>query len=169
MAIPIIAGAAAGKTAETAATASVQAANMGVQAAASGASNGGGVSISVTPLGGSQGNVLEAGNNTGGAGINGSPLGGIQSGINKGLTGNGSNGSNGSTGSTQKSPSLYEKVREKMRDHGPQIKSAINKTMRANEMRKDVHGFGKDMMGQDAHRNDPERGAPSVHNRFRRL
>lgn len=166
MAIPIIAGAAAEKTAETAATASLQTANMGVQAAASGASSGGvtgGTSISGTPLGGSQAKVLEAGSNAGDAGINGSPLGGLQSGANKGLTGN-----TGNTGSMQKSP-LYEKLKEKMKDYGPQIKSAINKTKQANEMRKDVHGFGKDMMGQDAHRNDPERSEPRVHNRSRRL
>jgi hypothetical protein len=169
MAIPIIAGAAAGKTTETAATASLQTANTGVQAVASGASNGGvtsGTSISGTPLGGSQAKVLEAGSNAGGAGINGSPLGGVQSGVNKGLTGN--TGNTGNTGSTQKSP-LYEKVKEKMKDRGPQLKSAINKTKMANEMRRDVHRFGKDMMGQDAHRNDPERSAPSVHNRHRRL
>ncbi len=41
MAVPIIAGA-AGKTTETAATAGVQTANMGMQAAASGASSGAG-------------------------------------------------------------------------------------------------------------------------------
>lgn len=152
MAVPIIAGA-AGKTTETAATA-------GMQAAASGASSGAGVSISGTPLGGSQAKVIEAGSNTGGAGINGSPLGGLQSGTNNGPTGN-----TGNTASVKKSPSLYEK----MKDHGPQIKSAINKTKMANEMRRDVHGFGKDMMGQDAHRNDPERSEPRVHTRSRRL
>jgi hypothetical protein len=161
MAIPILAGAAAEKTAETAATASAQTVNMGIQAAASGASSGGVTSISGTPLGGSQSKVLWAGSKTGGGGINGSPLGG---GANKGLTGN-----PGNAGSIQKSPSLYEKVKEKMKEHGPQIKSAINKTKQANEMRKDVHGFGKDMMGQDAHRNDPERSEPRIHTRSRRL
>ncbi len=162
MAIPIIAGTAAGKTAETAATTSLQTTSMGVQAAASGASGGGGASIPGTPLGSSQAKIPGAESNAGGAGINGSPLGGVKSGANEGLTGN------GNTGSTQKS-SLYEKVMEKMNAHMPQIKSAINKANQANEMRKDVHGFGKDMMGQDAHRNDPERSAPSVHNRYRRL
>jgi hypothetical protein len=162
MAIPIITGAAAGKTTETAATAGLQTANMGVQAAASGASSGGiaSTNVSGTPLGGSQSKVLWAGSNAGGEGINGSPLGGLQSGGNKGLTGN-----TGNTGSTLKTPSLYEKMKE----HGPQIKSAINKTKMANGMRRDVHGFGKDMMGQDAHRNDPERSEPKIHNRSRRL
>ena len=162
MAIPIIAGA-AGKTTEIAATASLQTSNVGVQAVSSGASSGGvtsSTSISSTPLGGSQSKVLWAGSNAGGDGINGSPLGGLQSGGNKGLAGN-----TGNTGSTQKTPSLYEKMKE----HGPQIKSAINKTKMANGMRRDVHGFGKDMMGQDAHRNDPERSEPKIHNRSRRL
>jgi len=161
MAIPIIA--AAGKTTEIAATASLQTSNVGVQAVSSGASSGGvtsGTSISSTPLGGSQSKVLWAGSNSGGDGINGSPLGGLQSGGNKGLAGN-----TGNTGSIQKTPSLYEKMKE----HGPQIKSAINKTKMANDMRRDVHGFGKDMMGQDAHRNDPERSEPKIHNRSRRL
>ncbi len=168
MAVPIIAGA-AGKTTETAASASMQTANMGVQAAASGASSGGGASsssISSAPLGNSLGKALDDLIDKGGAGINGSPLGGIQSGANRGLTGN---GNTGNMGSPQKSPSMYEKVKDKLNDHRPQIKSAINKTMRANEMRKDIHGFGKDMMGQDAHRNDPERSEPRIHNRYRRL
>jgi hypothetical protein len=166
MVVPIIAGAATEKTAETAAAASVQAANMGVQAAASGASSGGitsGASISGTPPGGSLGKSLDTLINAEGSGINSSPLGGLQSGANKGLTGN--TGSIGNAGSTQKSPTLYEK----MKNHGPRIKSAINKTKKANEMRKGVHEFGKDMMGQDAHRNDPEQAAPRVHNKYRRL
>ncbi|HWQ95957.1 MAG TPA: hypothetical protein VN368_01160 [Candidatus Methylomirabilis sp.] len=165
MAVPIIAGA-TGKTTETAATAGMQTANMGMQVAVSGASSGGGASsssgssISGTPLGNSLGKALDDLINKGGAGINGSPLGGLQSGTNKGPTGN-----TGNTGSVKKSPSLYEKMKE----HGPQIKSAINKTKMANGMRRDVHGFGKDMMGQDAHRNDPERSEPKIHNRNRRL
>ncbi len=159
MVVPIIAGAAE-KTTETAAAASVQAANMGVQAAASGASSGGGASISGTPLGDSLSKSLDALIHAESSGINGSPLGGGQSGINKGLTGN-----PGNTGSPQKQPSLYEK----MKDHAPQIKSAINKAARTNEIRKDIHGFGKDMMGQDAHRNDPERGEPRAHSRYRSL
>jgi hypothetical protein len=56
-----------------------------------------------------------------------------------------------------------------LKDHGHQIKSAVNKAKMANGMRRDVHGFGKDMMGQDAHRNDPERGAPRAHIRYKRL
>lgn len=165
MAIPIIAGA-VGKTTEIAVTASLQTSNVGVQAVSSGASSGGvtsSTSISSTPLGGSQSKVLLAGSNAGAEGIKGSPLGGLQNGGNKGLTGN--TGNTGNTGSTQKTPSLYEKMKE----HGPQIKSAINKTKMANDMRRDVHGFGKDMMGQDAHRNDPERSEPKIHNRSRRL
>jgi hypothetical protein len=165
MVVPIIAGAAE-KTTETTAAASVQAANMGVQAAASGASSGGGASISGTPLGDSLSKSLDALINAEGSGINGSPLGGGQSGINKGLTGNlGNIGKTGNTGSPQKPPSLYDKVK----DHAPQIKSAINKAARTNEIRKDIHGFGKDMMGPDAHRNDPERGEPRAHSRYRRL